>query len=236
MRMTTVKPGGLKTLHELRQRLAAVQEEMARGPRQIQARKTALKKKQDELEQKRQALKQLKMTADQKNLQLKTNEAKINDLRAKLNSAGSNREYEILTGQIDADTMANSVLEDEILETLSRVDLVQVEVKTAEQDVKAADEALAKTERDVKAAEEGLKQQSTALAAEVAQAETILPPEVVLQYRRIVQSMGPDALSAVENKACGNCRVQLTAQKLIELGSGKIFFCTCGCLLYMPNK
>jgi len=226
----------LKTLHELHQRLQEVQEDLARGPRQIQAKKKSIEKRKTDLEHRRQKLKQLKLTADQKNLQLKTNENKIADLRAKLNLAASNREYEIITGQIDADTMANSVLEDEILEALTMIDQAQAEVKQAEQDVATAEAELKKLTADVQAVEPGLTDRARQLAAEVADAEKVLPDDIVPQYRRAVQAYGADALAAVEDRNCTSCHMQLTMQKMVELGAGKLMFCTCGRLLYLPDK
>ena len=70
----------------------------------------------------KEKLLELRKSADGKSLQLKSNEAKNLDLTAKLNAASSNKEYEIISSQIEADKMANSVLEDEILEALDKVD------------------------------------------------------------------------------------------------------------------
>jgi len=226
----------LKTLHELHQKLQLVQEELARGPRQINAKRLGVEKKKTELDNRRQKLKQLKLTADQKNLQLKTNENKIAELRAKLNLAASNREYEIITGQIEADTMANSVLEDEILETLTKIDQAQGEVKQGEQDVATTEADLKKVTADAQAREPGLTEQARAFEAEVAAAETVLPPDMLPQYRRAVQAYGADALAAVENRFCSSCNLQLTMQKIVELGAGKLMFCSCGRLLYLPDK
>jgi predicted nucleic acid-binding Zn-ribbon protein len=226
----------LKTLHELHQKLNDVQEELARGPRQTSTRNAAVEKRQTELEARRQKLKLLKVTADQKNLQLKTNEAKIAELRAKLNLATSNREYEILNGQIEADRMANSVLEDEILEALTKIDQSQGEVKQAEMDLAAAQGDLQKVLAEVQAREPGLTERVRALEAEVASAEKVLPGEIVSQYRRAVQAYRADALAAVVNRTCTSCNMQLTMQKVVELGSGKLMFCSCGRLLYLPDK
>ena len=62
------------------------------------------------------------MAVDKKQLQLKTGEDKVKDLRYKLNASTSNREYQALLEQIAADEMANSVLADEILEGLDACD------------------------------------------------------------------------------------------------------------------
>lgn len=223
---------GLKTLHAAHQRLHAVQEDLARGPRLIQARKMAVDKKKAELEALRQTLKQARVTADSKNLQLKTNENKINDLKAKLNAVGSNREYEILTGQIAADTMANSVMEDEILEALTKIDQVQIEVKQCEAEVAAAEAELAKVTADVAKKEAGLKEQAALFQAEVKAAEKVIPNDIAPQYQRAVQAFGADALASVHNRFCSNCNMQLTSQKMVELKGGKWMFCSCARLLY----
>jgi hypothetical protein len=199
-------------------------------------RKLALEKRKTELEARRQKLKQLKVVADQKNLQLKTNEAKIAELRGKLNLATSNREYEIITGQIEADRMANSVLEDEILETLTKIDQAQGDVKQAELDLAAAEADLQNVAADVQAREPDLKDRVHGLEAEVADAEKVLPSDIVPQYRRAVQAYRADALAAVVNRTCTSCNMQLTMQKVVELGAGKLMFCSCGRLLYLPDK
>lgn len=228
---------GLKQLHELHLQLREVQSQLEAGPRQIAARRQLQEKKQAELESRRQKLKQVKVAADQKNLQLKTNETKIADLRAKQNGVTSNREYDILRGQIDADLMAKSVLEDEILESLETVDKAQLELKQFEEEVATADGEVKKFVQEVEQRLPGLKQQAEVLQAQVADAEKFLPGDVAAMYRRLVQVHGADALASVENKSCSNCYLSLTTQMLVELNSGKLLFCkSCQRLLYLPGK
>ncbi len=227
---------GLKQLHELLVNLRDVQSQLDSGPRQIAARRQIQEKKQAELEARRQKLKQLKVNADQKNLQLKTNETKIAELRAKQNTVTSNREYDILRGQIDADQMAKSVLEDEILESLEAVDRGQIEVKQFEQDVAAAETELKKFIAEIEQRIPGLKQQAETLQSQIVDAEKFLPGDVAATYRRLVQVHGADALAAVENKSCSNCYLSLTTQMIVELNSGKLLFCkSCQRLLYIPG-
>ncbi len=227
---------GLKQLHDLHIELREVEGELELGPRQIAARKQAIEKKQADLEARRQKLKQVKMAADQKNLQLKTNEAKIAELRTKQNTVTSNKEYDIYRGQIDADTMANSVLEDEIIEALEAVDRTQIELKQFEQEVAAVETDLKKLAQQIEQKIPGLKERSGSLKAQVAEAEKFLPDEVADKYRRLVQVHGADALASVENKSCSNCFLSLTQQMIVELKSGKLLFCkSCGRLLYLPG-
>lgn len=228
---------GLIRLHELHLELREVQSELEAGPRQTAFRKQLFAKKQAELDERRQKLKQAKVTADQKSLQLKTNEAKIAELRAKQNTVTTNREYDILRGQIDADTMAKSVLEDEILEALESVDRGQAELKTFEDEVAVAEADMKKFVQQIEQKVPGLKQKAEELTTQVVASEKFLPDDVMGLYRRLVQVHGADALASVQNSSCSNCFVKLTQQMIVEIKSGRILFCkSCGRLLYMPHS
>lgn len=227
---------GMKQLHDLRIKLREISDQLERGPRQIAARKQTIDKKKEEVEALKGKVKQLKLSADQKNLQLKTSEARIYDLNGKLNIAANNREYEALRSQIAADTMAKSVLEDEILEALEKVDGAQLDVKKHELEIVAAETDLQKLAADVESKTAGLKEQATALQAQVADAEQIVPPDLLPQYRRLVQAYGADALAPVINKSCSECYVSVTAQVYLELRAGKVRFCTCGRLMYVADE
>lgn len=123
---------GLQILHDLHLKLQAVQDDLEKGPRLIKAKENVLAKKQAELDLAKAKHTDQRKLADQKNLQLKTNEAKLADLNTKLNMASTNREFDILKGQIAADKMANSVLEDEILDCMEQVDLLKGKIIEAE--------------------------------------------------------------------------------------------------------
>lgn len=223
----------LKSLHELHRQHQEVHEELDRGPKLIRARQAASQQKQADLDAQRDRQKHLRMSADKKSLQLKTNEAKISDLRAKLNQASSNREYDALRTQIDADKMANSVLEDEILEALEQVDGCQISCKRLEQELAACKKEEERVTAEVNATEQRLRGRANELATALAEAEKHLPGDAVAMYRRLVQAHGAGALSEVVNKVCSACYVQLPPQMFLQLKSGQLLFCkTCGRMLY----
>ncbi len=226
---------GMKQLHDLRLKLREISDQLERGPRQIAARKQHIDKKKEELEAHRAKLKQLKVSADQKNLQLKSSEGRIYELNGKLNIAANNREYEALRSQIAADTMAKSVLEDEILEALEKVDASQIESKKFELEVAKVEAELQQLIATVQEKEAGLKAQAAALQTQVAEAEQVVPPDLLPQYRRLVQAYGAAALAPVVNKSCSECFVSVTAQVYVELRAGKVRFCTCGRLMYVAD-
>jgi predicted nucleic acid-binding Zn-ribbon protein len=220
-------------IHRLHLQLREVQEQMERGPRQLKARQQATQQKQADLEAQKQKHKALRVSADQKSLQLKTNEAKISDLRGKLNQAASNREFDIIRAQIDADTMANSVLEDEILDTLEKVDASQIGIKQLEEAVATAKADEARVAAETEKILPGLQAQIAELNSALVEAESRLPADFVLQYRRLSQAYGAGALAEVEGNICGSCYVSLPPQLAVQVRAGQVIFCkTCGRLLY----
>jgi predicted nucleic acid-binding Zn-ribbon protein len=228
---------GLQILHELHLKLKAVQDELDKGPRLIKAKQNVLAKKQAELDAEKAKLTECRKLADQKNLQLKSNEAKLADLNVKLNMASTNREFDILKGQIAADKMANSVLEDEILDCMEQIDKLKLQVAAAEQAVAAANDDVRKMTEQVNAAEADLKERLAKLRLAVAEAETVIPEDHLATYRRLVAAHGADALAAVENNVCTACHVTLSPQKGVELRSGKFVYCiNCGRLMYVPAQ
>ena len=225
---------GLAELHRLHLACQEVQEQIERGPRQLKARQQMIAQKQTELDAQKQKHKTLRMHADQKSLQLKSNEAKIGDLRVKLNQASSNREFDIIRSQMEADTVSNSVLEDEILDSLEKVDAAHLAIKKLEEEVAQAKVEETRVAAQISAAQPGYQSRLTELQSAIANAETRLPPDIVTPYRRLVQAYGPAALAEVEGTACNSCYVNLPAQMVMQVRAGQVMFCKiCGRLLYM---
>ena len=210
---------------------------MERGPKQIKAREANTARLEAELTQAKATAKAARVTADQKQLLLKSGEGKIADLKTKLNQANSNREYQALRDQIAADEMANSVLADEILEALEKIDELATATAAAEQKVAAAKEDLQKARQQIADQHDSLAADLHRLEAEVKEAEAVLPADFRDAYHRVVKSKGADAMAAIENGTCTGCYQQITQNMHNALLMGKIVFChgSCGRLLYLPE-
>lgn len=224
----------LSELHDLHLKHEGVQSRLRRGPTQIEARKKVVKAKQQALEEAQAKHQRLKMDADARGLQLRTNEARIEELKLKLNTAASNKEFNLIKEQIEADTVANSVLEDEILEALERVDDMSGKVAEAEQAVVEAEKQAKLISEQVAAAEPGLRSDAEKLAGMIREVERSIPGEVSEQYRRLVQAHGADALASVTNSVCNQCYVGVTQEMQVKLNTGMVLFCkSCGRMLYL---
>ena len=106
---------------------------------------------------------------------LKSGEEKIKGLKGKLNAAASNREYQAIKDQIAADEMANSVLADETLEALEKIDELQGMVAEAQKKIAVAKEELAKVQETVRKESQGLDAEIQRLENELKEAEARIP-------------------------------------------------------------
>lgn len=226
----------LRTLHRIHRQHSDLRDRLARGPRQINIAEASVKKSEADLAQAKDAYKHAKMAADEKQLQLKQREAKLVDLQAKLNMAQSNKEYQLLKDQMAADRQANSVLADEILEALDKLDHLQAAVKTAESNLGKTKDELTKVRQRVNDQQQGLEGELARVSAELQAAEDQLEGDFKPNYLRLSRSMGEDALAPVEGECCGGCSQVMTPQTINALKLDKPLFCQCcGRFLYLPE-
>ncbi|NNJ24409.1 zinc ribbon domain-containing protein [Alienimonas chondri] len=229
----TETAAGLSRLHSVHRDIARVREALARGPRQVRARRKAVQNKEADIAAMREKLVALKKSGDAKNLQLRTNEEKILGLKAKLNQASTNEVFAALRKEIDADTASNAVLEDEILETLDRVDAFSKEIQAALADRDKRSEDADALEKKVAEEKAGLEEDLVALEKRLQQSESIIPSSLQVDYRRLVEHHGANAMAPVEDRVCTSCQTTVSPQQKVQLNMGEFVFCrSCGRLLY----
>ncbi|MEX0586648.1 MAG: phospholipase [Pirellulales bacterium] len=173
---------------------------------------------------------------DSKQLQLRDKEDKIATLKARLSACSTNREYQALQEQISADQVATSVLEDEILDSLAKVDERKLLVGKAEQNCAKGNEELQKIRKGVDDQRQLIAGDITRLEAELIQVENELPPDSRVEYTRMVRAKGEEALAEVEGDVCGGCNKQLPPNMISQLKLGKACICkSCGRLIYLGS-
>lgn len=232
-----VASGTLRTLHRMHRQLADLADQLAAGPRAVAARTKQVQALEAKKAAAQEDVKKAKMVADQKQLQLKSAEAKILDLEGKLNACKTNREYQTLRDQIAADRMATKVLEDEILESLERIDSLKPAVPAAEAEITAARALLAEAEAKVRAETGRLEGEVGRIRSDLQAAEKELADDVRSLYDRIVKQKGADGMAPADGQTCGGCFQQLTGNMVSELLLGRVVVCRgCGRLIYMPDS
>lgn len=227
----------LRELHRIHQQLADLRDRLERGPRQIKAREANVQKYQQLLAEAQEKLKNTKMAADQKQLDLQTGENKIEDLGGKLNTSSSNKEFHALQEQIAAAKMANSVLEDEILESFDKVEQLKVAVNEAEKEATAAESELVKFREKISAEAVLVRADVQRLEGELAESEKGLAGDIREDYNRVIRNKAADGMSRADGRICTGCGQQMTLNTHNDLLLSKPCFCkACGRMLYIGEE
>lgn len=176
------------------------------------------------------------MISDEKQLQLQSRESHVKDLQAKLNTAGSNKEFALLKDQIAADEQANSVQSDEIFETLEQIDALTEQLKAAEEELvrqqAECDERLATIDANLA----DLTEQLQRVESELAASESQIPSAARSDYDRLTASRGEEALAPLDGDSCGGCYQTLTTQTISQLQLSKLTHCpNCNSFLYLAE-
>lgn len=226
----------LRELHRIHKQLTDLRGRLNRGPKQITASEGAVSRLAAEAEQAKEAHKKARIASDEKQLQLRSREARIDDLKARLNTANSNKEFQTLKDQIAADQQANLVLEDEILESLEKIDQLAEKLSKADADLAAAKAEAAKVKSRIEGERANLESELARVLNELKEAEANLPADFKSDYDRVARVRGEEALAEVDGEVCGGCYQKLTPNMMNELYLSKPVFCkSCGALLYLPE-
>ncbi len=157
----------------------------------------------------------------------------MEEFRARLNAAESNKEFQLLKDRIAADEQANSVQADEVFETLEKIDALEAELETAKSNLEKAKTETAGIEKKVSAELVNLKNEDARIRDELAEALKKLHADLRVPYDRNIRSMGEDTFAVTDLKTCGNCNMTLTQQTASNLMSRKPLVCKgCGSILY----
>ncbi len=226
----------LRELHRIHQQLSDLNGRLEQGPRLTRTAQAVVNRCSSDSESANEELTRAKVASDAKLLQLKEREARIDSLQVKLNAANSNREFQAFKEQIAADEQANSVLSDEILESLERIDELTASSQKAADALNAAQAEFKKTQAAVNQTQDGLNTERDRVQADLNAAESGLPGDFRADYDRIAGARCEDALAESDGHNCGACFTVLTPNSLSELHMQKPVFCkSCGALLYLAE-
>lgn len=224
----------LRRLHHVHCQQSDLQGQLDRGPRQIKAGEAVVAKAEAVRDQAKETLKQAKMNSDEKQLQLKSREDGIADLKAKLNTAASNREFDLLKEQIAADEQANLVLSDEILEGFEKIDELTAEVSKAEEELKKQSVDTKKRAEEIKSRMLQVEEDLVHVREQLADAEEEIPAVAKPDYQRLVDQRGDEALAAIDDNSCGGCYQTLTTNLIDTVRLEFLVRCpNCNAMLYL---
>ena len=151
---------------------------------------------------------------DRKELDLKTDEGEISKFNVKLNTIKTNKEYTALCSEIGSKKADMSILEDVILNTMSRLEIVNKEYSELTENLKHEEESLKELIKSVDA-----DVRETDIEIEKVQNDQkkyidSLDEDTLYHYSRLSNIKGGKAVVAVMGNVCGGCFMNITAQTL----------------------
>lgn len=229
-------PEILRRIHSLHLQLDELRGRLLKGPRLAQAHQDQIRQAEANLEQAKKAHTEARLASHSKQVEYEQKLADIQRRKARLLECDDNREYQLLKDQIAADEMAASVLADEAIELMTRVEEMAAKVKEAEAAVAAAKEAAVKWQNEFAKQEPEIRSAITEVEKELKHLETLLSGEIKELYQRALRSKGSGALAPLRGDFCGGCNQHVPLNMRSQLMLGQPIWCrSCGRLLYLPE-
>ncbi len=228
----------LKRVQSLKNKIKELETSQERRKQDVQKKKDQIEEEKALAEKKQEEKVTVQKDIDRKELDLKTNEGEITKYNVQLNSIKTNKEYSALITEIGSKKADMSILEDEILDTMSKLE--------------AANQGLEKATENLRSEEQSLKDLINTVDAEVKVTDTeiekikgeqkkyidLLDEHSLQSYNRLSNIKGGKAIVPVIGNVCGGCSMNITTQTLNELMSSKdLVFCrSCSRILYLDEN
>ena len=216
-------------------RLAALEAEAARLPKQIETLQAALADAKKSLDA-------LRLKADTTRKELRTKEkdldvvtAKRAKAEARLWEVKNNTEYSAVLSEIETIKQEKAHGEEEILGLMELQERLAVDIRDAEARLKAREEQARQDEAVVRTKLAAVETELTAVRAERDSRARELPRPLLVDYEKILKARSGVAVASVTASAvCGGCRVSIRPQAIQELKAAQApMLCeNCGRYLY----
>ncbi len=220
-------------------RIAALEADAARLPRQIEALHAALAEATKTLDA-------LKTKAETTKKDLRTKEKDLDVVTAKRAKADArlwevknNTEYSAVLAEIEAIKQEKGKGEEEILGLMELQEKLAVDVREAEAQFKKREEDARQDEAVVLKKLEGVQSELAVLRGERDSRARELPRGLLADYEKILKARGGVAVVGVTTTAiCGGCRVSIRPQAIQELKAAQSpMICeSCGRYLYWQDS
>ncbi len=228
----------LQTLIELQgfdAKIAGLESEAARLPRQIEAIQTALAEARKAVETVKAKIDTTKKDLRAREKDLEVANVKRQKLEAKLYEVKTNKEYSAVLLEIEEAKQEKAKTEEDILTLMEMQERLGVESKEAEQRFKTREEQARQDEAVVRKKLGAVEQELNGQRAERRARAKELPAGLLASYDRISKARGGVAVAAVSAAAvCGGCRVGIRPQAMQELrtATGLMVCESCGRYLH----
>ncbi len=228
----------LKRLQSLKSKINELKEYQEHRKQDVQKKKTQIEDKRTLAEKKHEEKLSTQKEIDRKELDLKTDEGAITKYNIQLNSIKTNKEYTALCTEIGSKKADMSILEDQILNTMSKFESANEEYNKLQEDLRREEESLKDLIESVDADVKKTDIEIEKIQNDQKKYIDALDENSLNHYNRLSNIKGGKAVVAVIGNVCGGCFMNITTQTLNSLMGGKdLVFCqSCSRILYLEEK
>ena len=211
-----------------------LKEEKACKPVQEQTLKEAFAREEQTLKDKENSLKSLQLARKEREIDMGAKEKEIKKYQTQLLQIKTNKEYLSLQKEIEGLKADNAVLEDDILESMEKIDKVKAEIAEEKEKLAAEEkklkEEIGKIDREIKDIDERIASSEK----ERSQLCSNVEKGLLARYERILKAKQGLALVPLVGESCGGCHRVLPPQVINDIRMrDKIITCEfCARLLY----
>jgi hypothetical protein len=224
-------------LQEVDTRIAGLEAEAARLPKQIEALQAALAEA-------RKTVETVKGRLDATRKELRAKEKDLDDVAVKrsksegrLYEVKTNTEYSAVLAEIETIKRQKAQTEEEILALMERQETLALELREAETRHRTREEQARRDEATIREKLTGVEKELEGVRGERSTLARELPRPLLGDYERIMKARGGLGVAMVTTtQICGGCRVTIRPQALLELRTQVLLHCeSCGRFLYWQD-
>jgi predicted nucleic acid-binding Zn-ribbon protein len=228
----------LISLQAIDSRIAALEADAARLPKEIAAVHAAVEEARQQVEQAKARLDTARKEQRAREKDLEVVQAKLGKNNARLYEVKTNKEYSAVLAESEEIKQEKARMEDEILVLMESQERLAGDIREAEARFKQRETEGRGQEATARELLRAVEADLTAARTERRELAGQLPGPIHADYDRILRARGGVALVPVAKpNFCGACRVTITPQRLQELrAQASLIPCeSCGRYLYWPS-
>ncbi len=232
----------LDTLIELQghdSKIASLEAEAARLPKQIEAIQASLAEAKKTVDAFKTKIDQTKKDLRAKEKDLEVHAAKRAKEEARLYEVKTNKEYSAVLLEIEEVKQEKAQTEEEILALMELQERLASDVRETEKQLKTREEQGRHDEATIRDKLAALEAELAVVRSEREGRAKELPRGLLAEYEKILKAKGGLAIAAVSQSAfCGGCRVSIRPQAVQELRQARgLMLCeNCGRYLYWQDS
>lgn len=204
-------------LQTLEAEAARVQSALQKIPGTLEALDASFMELRTALSEKNASINELKKEYRAKEVDVEMNLSRMKKSRERMDSVKTNKEYQSLLKEIQDLEEKNSLVEDEMLAGLERIEDGEKEVLRLKEEMARMEKMVAEQKTTVTRKAEALKQRQAEVEQQLDEQMRTVDPEILKTYNRVKLRVGAIGIVPVDNAVCKGCHLTIPPQMYNEL-------------------